>query len=235
MSSSVPDLIAFMVSDIKAAGTIDSNGHMGYKASFSVRSLNRDLDFDEESNPFGPTLLARCEKLLRHGFTVVQGPDDSRNLSWSRGWKDEVINRALKHVDDLDVVPAKPATPGYDPDIARAILEILDQDCPSKVSLLELKFRLKPEPNDKVLTGALDVLQLDHHLESIYKGGFSRLMVQPTATVRITGEGRGFLGSRREKTLEQSQMTVEHLRRHHRCGRAPLTWNSKRGCSRVQT
>ncbi len=201
-----PVLIAVSVEKIKPEPYPGYHGGMLQSVSFRACSSVKDACFTRYTGPLDPKLIPSCEKLQRHGFTVVEAPE---NWRWGYfqipgGWQTVVLQCAIKQIESLPETEEH-LKANYDPKLANRVLEEVSRVFPAQLSMTELKHELTPEPSDEALLIALDALLIDHLIEGPHIRSGYKNELRDMALVRITGEGRKHLSAKPEPS---SQPTV---------------------------
>lgn len=189
-------LIVVTVESIQNEPYISPHGGLAKSATLKAVSSNRELIFDLQTGLLNPEQIRRCELLLRHGFTVVELP---QNVPLWRdgigGWKDKVIVNAMERIaqtyaDGEEIESMEE----YDEAFADEVLVEINKHFPHPVQTHEIKFALKPEPSDSVLLTALAGLQRYGYIDGktlFNNTGQRRLAAM--ANIEITAEGRTHL------------------------------------------
>jgi hypothetical protein len=201
-----PVLIAVSVEKIKPEPYLGHHGGFLQSVSFRAHSLVKDACFTRYSGPLDPKLIPSCEKLQRHGFTVVEAPENWRwgDFPINGGWQTVVLQSAIKQIESLPETEEH-LNANYDPELANRVLEAVSMVFPAQLSMTELKHELTPEPSDEMLLIALDALLIDHLIEGPHIRSGYKNELRDMALVRITGEGRKHLAAKPEPS---SQPTV---------------------------
>ena len=199
-------LIAVSVDKIEPEPYIGHDGRQLRSVSFRANSAVEEACFTRHSGPLLPDLMPSCEKLQRHGFTVVEAPENWRwgHFQIEGGWQTLVLQQAIKRVETLPDQEEQGKMTGYDAKLARRILETVARVFPAQLNMAELKHELSPEPSDEVLLTALDALLIDKLIEGPHiRSGFKNEL-RDMALVRITSEGRKHLADKTEPSSLQS-------------------------------
>lgn len=188
-STEKPILIALSVQSTKREPYITPHG-MAQSAVIHGESYSREHTFTFQTGLLNQEQVRRCEELSRHGFTVVELPDD---WQWSYrgagGWHEVVIQRGMQTMQTLYSNGEEGRSMAeYDAKLAEEVLAALNNSFPYPVTTTELKHALGTEPSDDALLTALDALQLEGLISGKYLRSQRRLVAM--ATIQITAEGR---------------------------------------------
>jgi hypothetical protein len=171
-----------------------------YDATIRGESTVREARFTFEANMLNAERAQRCQEIISHGFTVVERPTDWQYGYYNTpgGWQAVVIQRAMDQVaarfeKDKD----KEKMSEYDPELAEAVLEILNQAFPNNIQLIDIKHRLKEEPSDEALLTALDALLLEGLADGkpLRSHTTGRRNLVSMANIQITSAGRKHLSA----------------------------------------
>lgn len=201
-NSAKPVLIAVSIEKIEREPIIGPNGIQLRSVYFHARSAIKEACFDRYSGPLHPDLMWGCEKLQRHGFTVVEAPDNWQygHFPIAGGWQTIVLQQAIRRVDALPESGMEHGEmTGYDSELANRVLEVIAKVFPKQLSMTELKHELEPEPSDEVLLLALDALLIDKLIEGPHIRSGHRNELRDMALARITAEGRRHLAAKPEQ------------------------------------
>jgi hypothetical protein len=190
-----PVLIAVSVEKIKPEPYIGPSGGVLQSVSFRARSAVKEACFTRESGPLHPDLIPGCEKLQRHGFTVVEAPENSQwgHFAVAGGWQTVVLQQAIKQVEALANSQEQVEMRGYNEELAENVLDVVSRAFPAQLSMTELKHNLQPEPSDEALLIALEALLIDKLVEGPHIRSGYKNELRDIALVRITTEGRKHL------------------------------------------
>jgi hypothetical protein len=188
-STQKPILIAISLQSTKREPYLTPHG-MAQSAVIIAESTSREHAFTFPTALLNQEQIRRCEELSRHGFTVVELPDDwhwnYRNLG---GWQEAVIMRGMETMQTLYGNSEEDhSMTRYDEELAEEVLAALNKSFPYPMTTAELKHALGTEPSDDVLLTALDALQLQGWVSGKYLRSQRRLVAM--ANIQITAEGR---------------------------------------------
>jgi hypothetical protein len=159
-------------------------------------SRNRELAFTVECGPLSPERMEFCNRLKRHGFTVVEAPDDWRyGYHGAGGWKEVVIQRAFERMERLQPIEGTNDMQEYDSELALSVLRVAGDRFPKRVRMDELKHALDPEPSNDQLMTAIDALLIDELIEGPHKRAGIYGELRFIDLVQITGKGRKHLAA----------------------------------------
>jgi hypothetical protein len=197
-STEKPILIAISLQSTKREPFMTPHG-MAQTAVIRGESTSREHTFTFQTGLLNQDQIRRCEELSRHGFTVVELPDD---WQWSDrspgGWQEAVIRRGMQTMQTLYGDSGEDrAMAGYDQELAEEVLVALNQSFPYPITTAELKHALGTEPSDDALLTALDALQLQGWIGGKYLRSQRRLIA--IANIQITAEGRKELEGHSER------------------------------------
>jgi hypothetical protein len=188
-SDEKPILIALSIQSTKREPYITPHG-MARSAVVRGESTSQEHSFTFQTGLLNQEQIRRCDELSRHGFTVVELPDDWRwNYQPSPGgWQEAVIQRGMQTMQTLYGNDEEVYPMGYDEKLAEEVLAALNKSFPYPITTAELKHALDTEPSDDVLLTALDALQLQGWISGKYRRSQRRLISM--ANIQITAEGR---------------------------------------------
>ena len=172
-----------------------------FETTVRATSNEKGYGFTFVTNPLpDPSpILQAFRRLSQHGSTVIEFSDEKHCFHTEpTTWQDGMVRTALDKVERL-YAGREPSeeTPAYDPGFAETVLKETQKAFPRELSTIELKYRLQPEPSDKVLLTAINALYLQKYIEgpasrmSIYS--YNRL--EDVGSIRITSEGLEHLKS----------------------------------------
>lgn len=188
---------------------------MGYpqpqQAVFTGSCTERGCSFTFESGPLNGARLQSCHDLQKHGFTVVEFSDEEHFFHADRvRWQDYIIRQAMQQIGSLyqgreEMIDMS----GYDPELAHAVLQAAQKVFPNKLTMVELKHEISPEPSDAALFTAIEALLIDRLVEapSIRSGMFNQIGM--VAYVRITAAGRQHLAGQSAAPSTAGNTVVE--------------------------
>jgi hypothetical protein len=176
---------------MKREPAIGPDGRFAQRAVLRGDSNNEELSFTFRTGLLYAEQIIRCELLKAHGCTVVEAPENWRyGYSSSLEWQHDVIQRALHKVELLSHEGKGRMMSGYDTELAQQILEAAHKSFPARLSMIELKSQLKPEPSDDALLTALDALLIDGLIDGAkIRTGIDQVL-RFCEQIRITAEGR---------------------------------------------
>jgi hypothetical protein len=200
-----PILLAVSIESIQTEPYLGPDMRMAKSANICGESKDRDVCFNIKSGLLNSDSLHRCELLQKHGFTVVEVPNDWRYAyNGPGGWQEIVIQQAMKQVaENYEETEGVKAMGGYDAELAQAVLLELNKSFPYAITDAKLKHSLNPEPSDDSLLTALDAL----HLEGLVIGkglrehSSSDHKLVAMANIQITAGGRKSLSGQTQQTL----------------------------------
>lgn len=201
-----PVLIALSVQSTKQEPYLTPHG-MAQSAVILGESTSQEHAFTFQTGLLNQEQIRRCEELSRHGFTVVELPDDWQQSQYRNpgGWQEVVIQRGMQTMETLyGNNEDGRSMAGYDEELAEEILAALNKSFPYPITTAELKHALGTEPSDDALLTALDALQLQGWISGKYLRLQRRLIA--VANIQITAEGRRKL----EGHVAQSGAPVIH-------------------------
>jgi len=207
--STKPVLIAVSITKIERVPIIDSNGIQLRSVYFRAQSTVQEACFDRYSGPLHPDLMSNCEKLQRHGFTVVEAPDNWKYgyFPIAGGWQSMVLQKAIERVKALpDYSMEQGEMANYDSELADRVLEATAKTFPRQINMAELKHELEPEPSDEALLIALDALHIDKFIEGPQVRSGYRNELRDMMLIRITNEGRRHLAAKSEQIAAQNSV-----------------------------
>jgi hypothetical protein len=192
-------LIAVSLITMRDEPYITPGGRIARRAILRGQSANAQLCFEFQTGLLNPEQIERCEALKEHGVSVVEVPTDWRyGYSPERGgWQAVVIRQALEQVAVISQREGEPMS-GYDTDLAKQILAVLNKAFPQRFDQNELKYQLSPEPSDKSLYIAIEALSIDGLIEAKCMRQGIRNEIIHVAWVQLTARGRDLLTERNQ-------------------------------------
>ncbi len=190
-------LIAISVESIQREPYISSDGNLLKSAVIMGISDEAEVSFEMKTGLLNPEQVRRCQLLQRHGFTVVEVPD---NWKWKYNapslWQEEVIEAAMRRVAKRYDLGGEISVRGtYDSEFAEQVLIEINKYFPRAVQTSQIKHAFEDEPSDSELLTALAGLQRDGFIEGkTLFGSMSGLReLAAMANIEITAAGRKHL------------------------------------------
>jgi len=143
------------------------------------------------------------KQLHEHGFTVLTPPSNWRYQYPPQKWHGEVVVEAVNRAANLPLEQRSNRPSGYDGELARAVMESLNETYPASITLIELKYQFSEEPSDENLSTALSALRGDGYIDGARAHGNSKL--NPLERISLTAEGRRHLADEMKKRSKSPQ------------------------------
>jgi DNA-binding PadR family transcriptional regulator len=125
-------------------------------------------------------------------------PPDWRYKYPPHKWHDELIVEAINKVERFPHEETLSKPLGYDHELARAVMDALNEAFPHSLALIDLKYQFGTEPSDIVLSSVLDALRGDGFVDGA-KGFQNTSKLNPLEKVTLTAEGRRHLDEAMKK------------------------------------
>jgi DNA-binding PadR family transcriptional regulator len=185
------DLIAVSVERFSDSMYFAGVGHLK-KAFIRGQSTESTASFTFETGYLIPSHMKQFERLQEHGFTVIIPPSGWRFHYPPQKWHHQVIVEAIDRIAKLPAQVKQTKLVGYDLELAKAVMDSLDDAFPQSVPLIELKYQFSEEPADNVLFDVLSALRGDGYIDGVRdQRGNSKL--NPLEQITLTTEGRRHL------------------------------------------
>ena len=174
------------------------------QAIISGRSTDSGASFRFETCPLPPAQMERFERLLEHGFTVSTAPPDWRYQYPPQKWHNKLIVDALARVAESPLEQQLSRPSGYDRELAKTIMELLNEAYPEATTLIQLKYQLNEEPSDEVLATALNALRGDGYIDGA-RVLYGKPKLNPLERTTLTAEGRRHLADEMKRRNKSRQ------------------------------
>jgi hypothetical protein len=135
---------------------------------------------------------------------VLNPPPDWRYQYPPQKWHDKLIVEAVERVTKLPLEQNLNRPSGYDLELAKAAVDILNETYPESITLMELKYQFCEEPSDEVLSTVLNALRGDEYIDGV-RALQGRPKLNPLERITLTAEGRRHLADEMKKRGKSKQ------------------------------
>ncbi|HEV2134334.1 MAG TPA: hypothetical protein VGR47_08720 [Terracidiphilus sp.] len=183
------------------------------RAIIRGESTDSTASFEFGTGALTPVNAERFEQLGEHGFTVVTPPDDWRYQLSPLKWQNDVIVKALDQIVKPALEQKRGRTSGYDHELAKSVLNSLNESYPEPMALIELKYQFNEQPSDEVLSAVLNALRGDRYITGERKL-HRKARLNPFERTTLTAEGRRHLADEmKRKSNAQQDYTINDAAR----------------------
>jgi hypothetical protein len=114
------------------------------------QASDSSASFKFETNHLPVSQVQPYEQSREHGFVVLIPPSNWRYQYPPQKWHEQLVveaavSRAVKFPSEQE----SSRSPGYDLNLARAVMDALNEAFPQSISLIELKYQFHDQPADE--------------------------------------------------------------------------------------
>ena len=182
------------------------------KAFIRGQSTEPAASFTFETAYLRPQHMEQFERLQEHGFTVVMPPSNWRFHYSPQEWHNQVIVEVIDRIAKLPTQVKQTKLAGYDLELAKAVVDSLDEAFPHSVPLIELKYQFSEEPADNVLFTVLNALRGDGYIDG-ERDQRAKAKLNPLERITLTTEGRRHLANEMKRAQPKEQYVADDAAR----------------------